>query len=217
MKAGRQLELGYASLTADERVRLAVGALARADEHEYALVRASSPTQKFLGCEWAFERSLEDLSGFTTLFAAVEIAPRAARLRLLQNLQTAAYVGIAIAAGETTEETADFMALAGAASLSADDVDFFARFTQPLSILEGLVRAEAAAMAHGFGDFCADELGLDAGELLGAFARPFVADFELLASGNPDEEAADAQRELTSRWWQEWRAARREAAARGWL
>lgn len=203
MKGTRRLEQGYAGLTASERVRLVIAALARDDESEHERLCDSSPKQRYLGCEVAYVDVMQLANEFATGFAAVELGPRAAKLDVLEG--TRAVVDELFGPDRECEPD-------GGEQAGSDDAD---------AALDGLVEVlldlldrvadrfatESAEIAGGFGAFCEHELGVDGADMIAAFARPFADTYQRFVAIEGDPAAVSAVcDELCDVWQQRQRA-----------
>lgn len=187
MRSSVRLERSYSSLRTGERARLAIAALARGDEREHERLTGTCRKQKYVGCEHAYVQVVELASEFATVFAAIEIGPRGAKLELLGAIHLLAVEWL------TAQEPADSVQPTG----RHGSADF-------LAVLEAGVEAlasEAAAITRGFDEFCRAELRMEVAQLIGAFARPFSDDFERLAANAADPDEVAAYREEMCRAW----------------
>jgi hypothetical protein len=190
VKGSRRLDRGYAALNSSERARLAVAALARCDEREHDRLESTCPRRHYLGFERGYVTVVQLASEFTTAFAAIEVAPRAAKLELLERIRVIATELLAPAGSDTPDH------------VDESTPDGSTLFFKVLAETERRLALEAAAVAHGFAAFSVDVFGIEASELLAAFARPFDTQFDRLAATEADPELVEAAR---GEWTQAWR------------
>lgn len=207
MKGTGPLDRGYGGLTGNQRVRLAIAALARDDDRERALLWESAPKQQYLGHQVAYVDVMDLSSEFATAFAAAELGPRHSKLELLELLQALINEFLA---PEPTDEDAD-----GTEPHVGDD----ASYDTPIEVLQAVLEriretllTESAGIVHGFSSFCEQELQVDGKDVISAFARQCVPWYERFAGIRAEPEAVH---ESCAQWNVVWRTRMRHRSEEG--
>jgi hypothetical protein len=194
-------------LTANQRVRLAIAALARDDDRERALLWESAPKQQYLGHEVAYVDVMDLASEFATAFTAAELGPRYAKLELLELLQ--ALINEFLVPEPTAEDTE------GTEPHVDDDASDDTPIAVLLVVLEKMresLLTEGAGIVYGFSSFCEQELQVDGKDMISAFARQCVPWYERFADIQAESEAV---RESRARWNVVWQTRMRHRPKEG--
>lgn len=204
----RQNGLGklYDRLTPEERFRLDVLAMARGDLEESELLTRTCPRHNYVMNDVGFAGRWQAAKELTTL-TYMDLSSRVERLGLVEafGVIIGAFAELtkleADAYAERTTDEEHRSAHSRALRLAHD----MPERTEDLqrSIAEGGLTVWAA-----FKGFCAEEMGLEAGVLLGALAEPMVQtarELEEIAEGlevEPDLEAVEDCTEALRENWQ---------------
>jgi hypothetical protein len=207
VKGTGPLDRGYGGLTANQRVRLAIAALARDDDRERAFLWESAPKQQYLGHEVAYVDVMDLASEFATAFTAAELGPRYAKLELLELLQALIKEFLV---PEPTDEDAEG---------TEPHVEGDASYDTPIEVLHAVLEkmresllAESAGIVHGFSSFCEQELRVHGNDVISAFARQCVPWYERFAGIQVEPEAV---RESCAQWNVVWRTRMRHRPKEG--
>ena len=116
---------------------------------------------------------------FATGFAAIELGPRAARLDAVHGTRMVIY--------ELFGPDPEFEAAADEQPSGDDECDAVidGLVELLLDLLDGVAErfaTESAAIAQGFGAFCEEDLGVEGGDMIAAFARPFADTYQRFAA-----------------------------------
>jgi hypothetical protein len=216
----------YDRFAPDERLRLAITALAREDDAEAERLGRSCPRKTYTATDPDYVDRLEASDGVTLCILA-ELLPHLAKLRMvaafrlygeyLEGLQEDAAViayldgraaGLAAARqgargrGTPRRPADEDPGLAAATERAAEHRRLFERLCDRLG---ARVAAEVRISWDAFGRFCRDDLGLEPEALVAAWARPALANLEehraALEAAEPEAGAVDVLLDVLRYAW----------------
>ena len=210
----------YDTLTADERFRLRIRAIARGDTANVDRLDRACPRKSYEALDSAYTDRL-DASDTLTLCVLVEVLPKLSQLRMLSAVRqmlpslvarATDAASMAYISGHQSGIRAAWSAAGKRGAppeLPVEDDEVDAAIGDPDDLVATLARvldgvaeklaAEARTPRDALADFCREELGLSVEDLLGAWAQPALAVLEEHRDALDAAEVDAASREMLGR------------------